>query len=136
MSIVCEEVWPPKPKKETTSAPSSKKIKRAYRNEAELSKAVIGHFNRIKNVKCQKIKGTAYGSPTLDILGSRNGKLFWLEMKQPGEVPTDRQYQTMKEWIGCGAIASWTDSVEGAMLFLFEDWTEITETKMLEGFHG
>lgn len=132
MSIVCEDIWPPKPIKKRVD----KKPACSHRNEAELSKTVIEKFNKIKGVKCQKIKGTAYGAPTLDILGSRNGKFFWLEMKKPGEKPTDRQYQTMRAWIEEGAIASWTDSVEGAMKFLLADWSNLTETTMIGGFHG
>lgn len=113
-----------------------KKRPQRYNNESDLSAIIVEKFNKIQNVKCQKIHGTAYGKPTLDILGSRNGLLFWLEVKQPGKKPTKRQYRTMKDWIEENAIATWTDSVEGAMKFLLSDWRQLTETKMLEGFHG
>ena len=108
---------------------------RAFSTESALSTAIIEKYNRLQHVKCQKIKGTAYGKPTLDILGSKNGRFFWLETKQPGEKPTDRQYNTMKDWISVGAIASWTDSVEGAMKFFLADWSTLTEKQMMEGFH-
>ena len=108
---------------------------KVFRCEADLSTAIIEQFNRLKHVKCQKIKGTAYGKPTLDIMGSRHGRLFWLEVKQPGKAPTMRQYNTMKEGIDVGAIATWTTSVKGAMEFLLADWRDITQLKMLEGFH-
>jgi hypothetical protein len=116
---------------------STKKEKgpHVYVNEAALSAAIIKKFNAQKRVKCQKMKGTVYGSATLDIFGSKHGRFFWLEAKQPGNKPTDRQYQTMKEWIAEGAVASWTDSLKGAMKFLLADWDELTETSMLEGFH-
>lgn len=110
--------------------------KKRYSNESALSTAIVKKFNLLCNVKCQKIKGTVYGQPTLDILGSRHSRFFWLEVKQPGEKPTDRQYNTMKQWIRKGAIASWTDSVEGAIEFLSTDWSQLTETEMLRGFHG
>ena len=148
--IVDESIWPPEPKVKKPTAkvrkspgpvPGEKKARRAriaervFNCEADLSTAIITKFNQLNNVKCQKIKGTAYGKPTLDILGSRHGRLFWLEVKQPGEKPTRRQYNTMQEWIDVGCIASWTTSVEGAMRFLLEDWRSLTNQKMLEGFH-
>lgn len=72
----------------------------------------------------------------MDILGCNDGRFFWLEVKQPGEEPTKRQYKTMRDWIKKGAVASWTDSVEGAISFACKDWTKLTEKEMLEGFHG
>lgn len=110
-------------------------LEQAFRCEADLSTAIIEKLNRQNGVKCQKIKGTAFGKPTLDILGSRGGRFFWLEVKQPGEKPTKRQYNTMKDWISVWAIASWTDSVDGAMSFYLADWGTLTETQMLGGFH-
>jgi hypothetical protein len=119
-----------RPKKAKKKTPE-----RAFKNEAALSTAIIDKLNKQNGVKCQKIKGTAYGKPTLDILGSKNGRFFWLETKQPGEKPTKRQYNTMKDWISAGAVASWTDSVEGSMKFFLADWSTLTEKQMMEGFH-
>lgn len=131
--IACEDIWPPKqPRKSAAKKPGPE---RAYRCEADLSTAIIDKLNRQNGVKCQKIKGTAYGKPTLDILGSKSGRFFWLEVKQPGEKPTKRQYNTMKDWISVGATASWTTSVEGAMKFFLADWSTLTEKQMMEGFH-
>ena len=106
-----------------------------YNNESGLSDAIIKALNKVPMVKCQKIHGSAYGKQTLDILGSRDGKLFWLEVKQVGKKPTSRQMNTMKEWIEVGAIATWTTSREGAMNFLLADWERLTEKDMLEGCH-
>ena len=131
--MVCEDISPPKqPKKPRAKKPAPE---RAYRCEADLSTAVIDKLNKQNGVKCQKIKGSAYGKPMLDILGSKNGRFFWLETKQPGEKPTKRQYNTMKDWISVGAVASWTTSVEGAMKFYLADWSTLTEKQMMEGFH-
>lgn len=110
-------------------------VVKKYNNESGLSEAIVKAFNKISGVKCQKVHGSAYGKPTLDILGSRNGHLFWLEVKQIGKKPTARQFNTMKEWAECGAIATWTTSVAGAMSFLLADWRQVTEKRMLEGFH-
>ena len=121
-----------RPKKPRAKKPAPE---RAFRCEADLSTAIIEKLNKQNGVKCQKIKGTAYGKPTLDILGSKSGRFFWLEVKQPGEKPTKRQYNTMKDWISVGAVASWTTSVEGAMKFFLADWSTLTEKQMMEGFH-
>jgi len=107
-----------------------------FASEAALSKVIVDKFNSHGMVKCQKIRGSVYGLPTLDILGSKRGLFFWLEVKQEGEKPTDSQYNTMKEWIKKGAVASWTDSPEGAMKFLLAEWSRLTESELLEGFHG
>lgn len=131
--IVDEDIWPPK-----DSAPFkvAKKKAKEHSNEADLSKAIINKLNELPNVKCQKCHGSAYGMPTLDIFGSNNGRFFWLESKQPGQKPTKRQYNTMRNWIKKGAVASWTDSVKGAMSFIEKDWSLLTTEQMLEGFHG
>ena len=116
--------------------PAEKKKKRSHGLESDLSTAIISKFNSIKNVRCQKVKGTVFGQPTLDIVGSRSGRFFWLEVKQPGKKPTLRQYNTMKKWIDDGAIATWTTDLEGAMRFLLSDWTKLSQADMLGGFHG
>ena len=131
--IVDEDIWPPK---DSMPFRMSKKKKSMHGNEASLSRVIIEKLNEHPHVKCQKCHGSAYGMPTLDIFGSNLGRFFWLEVKQPGEKPTKRQCKTMKDWIKKGAIASWTDSVKGAMSFIEQDWSLLTEAKMLEGFHA
>jgi len=106
-----------------------------FKSETDMTNVIIEKLNDIDSVICQKIHGTAYGKPTLDIFGSNHGRFFWLEIKQPGKKPTSRQNLTMKTWIKKGAVASWTDSVEGAMSFISADWTTLTAQKMMEGFH-
>lgn len=92
--------------------------KRKYANESALSSAIILDFNKIPGVLCQKLHGAAFGSAGLDIFGHINGKLFWLEVKQPKKEPTPRQYAIMKKWIRSGAIATWTDSLDCAREFV------------------
>jgi len=108
-----------------------------FKYEADLSAAIVKKLNQSEFTQCQKIKGTGYGMRTLDILGARRGKFFWLEVKQPGEVPTANQYLTMRTWIDKGALASWTESVDGAILFMhrIDDGT-LTKETMLEGIHN
>ena len=131
--IVDEDIWPPK---DNVPFKATKKKTARHGNEASLSRVIVTKLNELPRIKCQKCHGTAYGMPTLDIFGSKDGKFFWLEVKQPGEKPTKRQYNTMKDWIREGAVASWTDSVKGAMSFVEQDWSLLTVERMLEGFHG
>lgn len=135
-TIVDEDPWPPK----QGSSPFVKKATqihgKRYNNESDLSSEITKKLNSITNVRCQKIKASVYGEPTLDIVGSKTGQFFWLEVKQPGKKPTKRQYSTMKDYIDNGAIATWTDSVKGAISFIKEDWSFLTKEKMLEGFHA
>lgn len=108
--------------------------KKTYGNESDLSAAITKKLNKIPGVKCQKLIASVFGSAVLDIIGSKDGRFFWLEVKQPGRKPTDRQFLTMKSWIGSGAIATWTDSVDGAMRFIASDFESLTIDKQLEGF--
>jgi len=132
--IVCEDAWPPK--ESTEPFRKAKKKPREFSSETDMTEAIVDKFNDLDYpiVKCQKIRGTAFGKPTLDIFGVRNSRFFWLEVKQPGETPTKRQVSTMKAWIKKGAIASWTDHMEGAISFICIDWETLTEKEMLEGF--
>ena len=132
--MVCENVWPPA---EDQPFKKPRQKKKAHNSEADLSTVIIKKLNgqSQRTVICQKCHGSAYGQPTLDIFGSCDGRFFWLEVKQPGQKPTSRQVNTMKKWIAKGAIASWTDSVEGAMVFIYSDWFKLTDKQMLEGFH-
>jgi hypothetical protein len=117
-----------------TSRPK-KIIKTPYRLESDLSGALTSALNCLEGVKCQKIKGTAYGKPTLDILGSKNGRLFWLEVKQPGKKPTKRQFNTMNEWIKVGCIATWTTDLSATINMFALDWDKITNEQLIAGFH-
>lgn len=38
-----------------------------------------------------------YGSPSLDFLGAKSGRMFGIEAKAPGEKPTKRQILTMTD---------------------------------------
>ena len=52
-----------------------------------------------------------------DIMGHRcsDGKAFYIEVKQPGEVPRPEQYAFLEAMRRAGAIAGWCTSVEGAL---------------------
>ena len=110
------------------------KIARAYKSETKLQEKIVETLNALVGVRCQKIHGSVYGKPTLDILGSKYGRFFWLEIKQPGEKPTEKQYRTMKNWYENGAVATWTDTVTGALKFIESDFLKISHEEMVDGF--
>jgi len=89
-----------------------------FANEAALSAAIVKKLNANEQTICQKVKGSAWGQRTLDIMGSHYGLFFWLEVKQPGNKPTENQFLTMQKWIDHGGHASWTTTVQGAVSFL------------------
>lgn len=107
-----------------------------YASEAALTKAILRQYDKLPYVVAQKVHGSAYGKPTLDIVGSCNGRLFWLEVKQPGGKPTPRQFHTMHKWRERGAIATWTTTIEGAMSLVSSTFCAITREKQEAGFHG
>ena len=103
--------------------------------ESSMTRAIIQTFNAIDGVICQKIKGTAYGMPTLDIMGSKHGRFFWLEVKRPGRKPTLRQFSTINLWIENEAVAIWCTSLDAARRFITIDWNTLTPEQMIGGFH-
>lgn len=111
--------------------------KKKYANESALSSAIIADLNKMDGVFCQKLHGSAFGSAGLDIFGHINGKLFWLEVKQPKKQPTPRQYAIMQKWIRSGAIATWTDSLDCARKFVnkvLRDGNAGDEETQLKGY--
>lgn len=48
----------------------------------------------------------------------KNGIVFWLEVKRPGETPSAQQYLRMKEMKKYGAIVAWVDSFAKAKEWL------------------
>lgn len=52
----------------------------------------------------------AGGEP--DVSACIRGRMVQIEVKQPGEHPTPRQYEALRRWEAAGALAGWADSVE------------------------
>lgn len=102
-------------------------IKTVYANEAGLSSAIIKKLNGFERTKLRKVKADVCGSPVLDIEGAIRGFHVWIESKQPGKKPTDRQFMTMKSYIDEGSLATWTDHVAGAVAFY--EWICSWETR-------
>jgi hypothetical protein len=53
------------------------------------------------------------GNP--DIVGCIGSRAVVIEVKRPGESPTENQRAHLRKWGRAGALAFWTDSVVDAM---------------------
>lgn len=49
---------------------------------------------------------------TLDFIGCYKGRLFAIETKRPGEVPTERQVAEMQRIRDAGGFAIWGDTID------------------------
>jgi hypothetical protein len=67
------------------------------------------------------ISGIPVGFP--DLIGAipPHGRMLCIEVKRPGQKPTDAQHAFLDRRRTEGAIAYWTDSVDSA-LRQFEEW--------------
>lgn len=83
--------------------------------ESVIVAAAIAQLNKIPGCVAQKIHGSAYGHPLLDVLACKDGRMFLLEGKQPGKKPTARQEATMRKWAAAGAVVGWFTSAEEAV---------------------
>lgn len=67
-----------------------------------------------------KIAGGARQQSGLpDFHVSLGGTSCWIEVKAPGEEPTKLQLKTLEDIRKSGAVAGWTDSVEGFAKILY-----------------
>lgn len=65
---------------------------------------------------CVQTPYTIVGDP--DIYGCVNGAMFQMEVKEPGEEPTDIQQLRLAQWKAVGAATVTVYSVEEAMDFV------------------
>jgi len=73
--------------------------------ESVIVKAAVTKLNELPNCVAEKLHGGPMsGHQKLDVLCCRDGQMYYLEGKRPGEVPTARQESTMRKWRKAGAI--------------------------------
>jgi len=53
-----------------------------------------------------------------DRLYTKHGRLKVLEIKRPGETPTELQFHRLTEWADDGFETAWTDNAEDGCAFL------------------
>ena len=67
----------------------------------------------------RKRHGTAFGvAGDPDLYGTIDGRHFEIEVKRPGEHPTELQTARLREWKTAGAITGIARSVEDALTIL------------------
>lgn len=83
--------------------------------ETKLTKRILDRLNKIEGCRAEKLHGGPFGSQKLDLFGAKDGKMFYLEIKVPGNKPTKRQDSTIRKWQNeSGALATWVNTVEDA----------------------
>jgi hypothetical protein len=87
--------------------------------EKTIVKECLKWAKSIPNSKWYKRHGGPGRRGEPDISGCVQGIRCEIEMKVPGNKPTDLQDFKIREWESCGAISFWTDSVDGFMHNLF-----------------
>lgn len=83
--------------------------------ESAIVNAIMRWLKNLPNCEARKAHGSVWsvaGDP--DIYGCINGRMFLLEVKQPGRRPTVLQEKRLREWRGAGAIVGVAHSLEEA----------------------
>jgi len=83
--------------------------------ESSIVKAIVRKLNAIPGCRIKKHHGSMYGAMEVDLYGCCNGRAVFIEAKQPGKKPTDRQRAELESWKAVGAITGVATSVAEAM---------------------
>lgn len=86
--------------------------------ETSITKKTLEALNAIPGVLAKKRHASNFGQSDLDIYGCDNGRAFFIEMKRPGEEPTERQWKFIRDWLAVGAVAGYATSPEEALALL------------------
>lgn len=84
--------------------------------EANLVRRILRELNSWPRTRAVKLHGSAYtraGAP--DILGCTYGRLFVIEVKSKGKIPTKIQRYELRKWAEAGATVGWADTFDGAI---------------------
>ena len=81
--------------------------------EAAIVYRIMEKLRRLPQTKALKLHGSVFGERgTPDIHVTRQGRSYWLEVKQPGCKPTLLQVHRLKQWKDAGATAAVVHSWE------------------------
>lgn len=83
--------------------------------ERTIQNRIMAWLNRQPGVVARVLHGSAWstaGDP--DIYGCVNGRMFLIEVKQPGREPTPLQQRRLAEWKNAGALTGVAHSVREA----------------------
>jgi hypothetical protein len=94
--------------------------------ETTITNKVLKEINALPRAKALKRHGSVFGKAgEPDIDASIGGRSVQIEMKVPGERPTDLQTKRLAEWAASGAVAFWATS-----------WAEVRARLVAEGLMG
>ncbi len=93
-----------------TIEPPSKNPSRI--KEGGITKKCLEWVNTLPTTYCYKRKAGPGRKGEPDISGASHGIRIEIEMKAPGNKPTDLQKHKLKVWATVGCICGWVDSLE------------------------
>lgn len=88
--------------------------------ESKITKKILDYINAMPNGYAIKVHGDVFNIGQPDISACISGRAVVIEVKRPGESPTENQRAHLRKWERAGALAFWTDSVTDAMTVLRE----------------
>jgi hypothetical protein len=83
--------------------------------ESKITKKILDYINAMPNGYAIKVVGSVYSMGNPDIVGCVGARAVVIEVKRPGESPTENQRAHLRKWEKAGALAFWTDSVTDAI---------------------
>ena len=79
--------------------------------EADVVKDILEWLNSLPKCKARKVHGNIFSASEPDIDCVLNGLSVKIEVKNPGEEPTQPQLKKINEWKAAGCLAFWTDNL-------------------------
>jgi hypothetical protein len=87
--------------------------------EAPVVKAIVDRLKHEPQCMVRKRHGTAFCyAGDADLYGCFRGRHFEIEVKRPGNEPSDLQMARLKDWCAAGALTGWATSVAEALAVL------------------
>ena len=80
--------------------------------EKTITKTIIRYLNGLPACYARKIHGSRYTAGFPDIICVREGVCLWIEVKRPGNKPTELQLLELERWREAGALTIVAYSVE------------------------
>jgi hypothetical protein len=82
--------------------------------EASVQKSIVEMLEQ-RGFLVKKMHGSIFSRGWPDLMAMRDGRILWIEVKRPGEVPSDLQRHMLDKLRKHGQIAVWTDNLAGAL---------------------
>lgn len=81
-------------------------------SEDSVVQKIKRYVNSLPNAKLIKRPASMARNGEPDLTGCVDGKHIEIEVKAPGNKPTELQLKRLEEWDKVGAVAFWADDVE------------------------